>query len=144
MDEIKILLKLFDSLKGKNHYQPDNKVALLEKIIRTHPEKSDEELKSILFSKKKNNNYFGVLKSRLQQDLFNRILIESGKKENISNRLNQLFDIQRKFIIASILNEKNERALFIKIMEKLYKQSVKWEYTLYLSLIHISEPTRPY
>ncbi|MBK8078934.1 MAG: hypothetical protein IPK25_00815 [Saprospiraceae bacterium] len=135
MDEIKILLKLFDSLKGKNHYQPDNKVALLEKIIRTHPEKSDEELKSILFSKKKNNNYFGVLKSRLQQDLFNRILIESGKKENISNRLNQLFDIQRKFIIASILNEKNERALFIKIMEKLYKQSVKWEYTLYSMLI---------
>jgi hypothetical protein len=135
MDEIKILLKLFDKLKDHNHHFNDNKISLLEKIIRTHPEKDDEEIKALLFSKNKNNNYFGVLKSRLQQDLFNRILIESGKKENVSNRLNQLFDIQRKFIIGSILNEKNERALFIKIMEKLYKQSVKWEYTLYSMLI---------
>ncbi|MFZ1706031.1 MAG: hypothetical protein WAT79_16920 [Saprospiraceae bacterium] len=135
MDEIKILLKLSDRLKGPNDDNNQNKVHLFEKTIRDNIEQSEEEIKKLLFPKKKNNNYYGVLKTRLHQDLYNRILIDSGKKENVNNRLNQLFEIQRKFIVASILNEKNERVVSIKMMEKLFKQSTKWDYTLYTMLI---------
>src|SRR5690606_20293543 len=65
----------------------------------------------------------------------NRILLDSGRKENIKTRLSQLFDIQRKFIVASVLQEKNERVVSIKMYEKLYKQCEKIEYTLYKNLI---------
>jgi hypothetical protein len=135
MDELKILIRLSDRLKGQDQEANFKKIMELEQIIRQNAEKDEENIKNILFPDVKNNNYFGVLKTRLYQELFNRILIDSGKKENINNRLNQLFDIQRKFIVASILNEKNERVLSIKMFEKTYKQAVKWEYPLYMMLI---------
>ncbi len=135
MDELKVLLKLSDKLKGQNEAIHENKVWEFENAIRNNLLASEEELKSLFFKGKKNNNYYGVLKSRLYQELFNRILVDSGKKENINNRLNKLFDIQRKFIVASILLEKNERVLSIKMFEKLFKLSKQWEYTLYTMLI---------
>lgn len=135
MDDLKILIRLSDRLKGQFDEPNYTKILELEHVIRKNIEKDEETIKKILFPHVKNKNYFGVLKTRLYQELFDRILVDSGKKENINNRLNQLFDIQRKFIVASVLNEKNERVLSIKMYEKIFKECIKWEYTFYTMMV---------
>lgn len=135
MDDLKILIRLSDRLKSQFEEPNRTRILEMEYVIRKNIEKDEESIRKILFPQIQNKNYFGVLKTRLNQELFDRILVDSGKKENISNRLNQLFDIQRKFIVASILNEKNERILSIKMFEKIFKQCLKWEYTFYTMMI---------
>lgn len=135
MEELKILIKLSDKLKPQNEDPTFTKVMELEQVIRKNFEKDENFIKNQIFPKTDNKNYFGVLKNRLYQELYNKILIDSGRKENINNRLNQLFDIQRRFIVASLLQEKNERSVSIKMYEKLFKQCEKWDYTPYKYLI---------
>src|SRR5690606_11741389 len=131
----KILIKFSDRIKSQNEDPAFTKIMELEQVVRKNIEKGENFIKKQIFPKTVNNNYYGVLKNRLYQELFNRILLDSGRKENIKTRLSQLFDIQRKFIVASVLQEKNERVVSIKMYEKLYKQCEKIEYTLYKNLI---------
>lgn len=122
MEVIKSIIKLKrKSLSRETH--KETKLDQFERILSLHPEIDDAAACNILYGNTSKNSEYRVLKHRLEQKLFDDIILTAGEQKYYSNYSFRPLLAKKYDLVAYLLYKNAHTSSAIHVAEKAYEYS---------------------